>query len=308
MVLAPAAAAGVTRLSVATGTTGGVYYPVGGAMAEIWSRHVPGVEAVAEATGASVENLRLIDRGESQVALVQGDVAYDAFYGRERFEGRPIRVQTLLVMYPNVYHAVSLQSIAQRLGLRRFSDVRGRRFSVGPPGSGNEHTTAQVFEALGMSFRDIQVQRLSYAETARALREGRLDAGSWVVGIGHATLRELDATHPVYLIPIAGEERQKVLERFPYYRPFTIPAGTYASVKEDVETIALWNVVVVPESMPEQLAYDLARAIYENLDVIARVYAPGAPYFTLPNLANSPIPLHPGVLRYAREKGVQLGN
>lgn len=301
------AAPQLTRLSIATGTTGGVYYPVGGAMAQIWNQFVPGVEAVAEATGASVENLRLIERGESQVGLVQGDVAYNAYYGKERFEGRPINVRTLLVMYPNVYHAVSLKSIAQRLDLQRFSDVKGRRFSVGPPGSGNELTTSQVFEALGMSFNDIRVQRLSYAETARALREGRLDAGSWVVGVGNATLLELDATHPIFLIPITGEERQKVLDRYPYYRPFTIPTGIYPSVTEPVETIALWNVVVVRADMPEEQAYQLARAIYEHLDVIERVYAPGAPYFTLENLKNSPVPLHPGVVRYAQERGVDVG-
>ena len=301
------AAAGIIRLSIATGTTGGVYYPVGGAMAQIFNEHVPGVEASAEATGASVENVRLLERGESQVALIQGDVAYNAFYGQERFEGRKVDLRTLVVMYPNVYHAVSLRSIAERLNFRRFSDVKGHRFSVGPPGSGNELTTSQVFEALGMSFRDIRVQRLSYAETARALREGRLDAGSWVVGIGNATLLELDATHPIYLIPIAGDERDKVLASYPYYRPFTIPAGVYPSVREPVETIALWNIVVVRSDMPEDLAYQLARAIYENIDVIGRVYAPGAPFFTLENLKNSPIPLHPAVIRYARERGVDVG-
>lgn len=303
----PAAAEGVTRLSIATGTTGGVYYPVGGAMAQIWNQHVPGVEAVAEATGASVENLRLIERGESQVALVQGDVAYNAYYGQEQFQGRPIAVRTLIVMYPNVYHAVSLKSIAERLNFRRFSDIRGHRYSVGPPGSGNEVTTRQIFDALGMTYNDIRVQRLSYAETARALREGRLDAGSWQVGLGNATLVELDTTHPIFIIPIAGEERQKIIERYPYYYPFTIPAGTYPSVREPVQTIALWNVVVVPANMSEEMAYRLARAIYENVDGIARVYPPGAPYFTLDNLKNSPIPLHPGVVRYAREKGVDVG-
>src|SRR5690606_22216482 len=115
---------------------------------EIWNRDVPGVEAVAEATGASAQNLRQIAAGQSQVAIVQGDVAYNAYHGEGQFEGRPIETRALAVIYPNVYHAVSLRSIADRLGLHRISDVRGSRYSVGPPGSGNEVTTSQIFQAL----------------------------------------------------------------------------------------------------------------------------------------------------------------
>lgn len=295
-----------TWLSIATGTTAGVYYPMGGGLAEIWNRHVPGVDASVEATGASVENLRLIERGESDIALVQGDVAYDAYHGRDRFQGAPIKTQTLMVLYPNVYHAVSLKSIHERLGLNKFRDVAGHRFSVGAPGSGNEHATSLVFQALGMSFDDIIVQRFAYAETARALREGGLDAGSWVVGVGHASLRELDATHPIHLIPIADDELEAVVSTYPFYTPFTIEAGTYASVQHDVETIALWNVVVVAEDFPEELAYQLVKAAFENADFLATIYAPGAPYNTPHNLVNSPVPIHPGAVRYAREQGVEI--
>lgn len=295
-----------TWISIATGTTGGVYYPFGGALAELWNRHVPNVDATAEATGASVENLRLIQRGESEVALVQGDVAYDAFHGRDRFEGAPIRTRVIMVLYPNVYHAVSLKSIHERIGLNSFRDVAGHRFSVGAPGSGNEHATSLVFQALGMSFDDITVQRFAYTETARALRENQLDAGSWVVGVGHASLQELDATHPIHLIPIADDELETVVNMYPFYTPFTIEAGTYSTVREDVETIALWNVVVVAEDFPEDLAYELVKAAFEHKDILAAAYAPGARYNTPENLLNSPVPLHPGAIRYAEEQGVAI--
>lgn len=307
--LAAAAQKGLAQMnwiSVATGTTGGVYYPVGGALAEVWNRHVPGVDASVEATGASVENLRLITRGESEVALVQGDVAYDAYHGRDRFEGDPIRTQVLMVLYPNVYHAVSLNSIHNRIGLNNFRDVAGHRFSVGAPGSGNEHATNLVFQALGMSFDDIGVQRFAYTETARALRENQLEAGSWVVGVGHASLQELDATHPIHLIPISDDELDAVVSMYPFYTPFTIRGGTYNSVTHDVETIALWNVVVVDEGFSEELGYQLAKTAYENVDFLATAYAPGAPFYTLENLMNSPVPLHPGVIRYAEEQGVAI--
>jgi uncharacterized protein len=295
----------ISSISIATGTTAGVYYPVGGAMAEIISRHVDGVSATSEATGASVENIRLVESGDSEVALVQGDVVYQAFRGEGAFDSA-VDVRVLMVLYPNVYHAVSLQSIHERLQFDCFADVAGSRFSVGAPGSGNEVATNLVFESVGMTFDDVEVQRYAYAETARALREGQLDAGSWVVGEGHGTLRELEATDPIHLIPMCPDEVGSVTDTHPFYTPHTITGGTYSTVDHDVQTIALWNVVVVRSDFPDDLAYELVQAIYENVTQITQVYEPGAPYFVLDTLANSPAPLHPGVIRYAEDEGFDV--
>lgn len=295
----------IDSISIATGTTAGVYYPVGGAMAEIISQQLDGVSATAEATGASVENVRLVESGDSEVALAQGDVVYQAFRGQGEFT-EPVDLRVLMVLYPNVYHAVSLQSINEEAGFGCFADVAGSRFSVGAPGSGNEVATNLVFESVGLSFDDIEVQRYAYAETARALREGQLDAGSWVVGEGHGTLRELEATDPIHLIPMCPEEITAVTSAHPFYTAHTIPGGTYSTVPDDVETIALWNVVVVSADFPEDIAYELVKAVYENVDRISAVYEPGAPYFVLDTLVNSPAPLHPGVLRYAEEAGFEV--
>lgn len=295
----------LSRISIATGTTAGVYFPVGGAIAEIISQEVEGVSASVEATGASVENVRLVDAGDSEVAIAQGDVVYQAHRGEGEFD-RAIDLRVLMVLYPNVYHAVSLQSIHDGLELDCFSDVQGSRFSVGAPGSGNEVATRLVFESLGMSFDDVDVQRYAYAETARALREGQLDAGSWVVGEGHATLRELEATEPIHLIPMCEEEVAAVTAEHPFYTQHTITGGTYSTVEEDVETIALWNVVVVDADFPEDLGYEIVSAVYDNVETITQVYEPGEPYFVIDTLVNSPTPLHPGAVRYADEAGFDV--
>lgn len=296
----------LSKLSIATGTTAGVYYPVGGAMAEIVNQHVDGVTATAEATGASVENIRLVNDGTAQVAIVQGDVAYQAVNGEGKFKDAPADVRVLTVLYPNVYHAVTLQSINAEKKYKCLSDVKGSRFSVGAAGSGNEATTNQIFDAVGMSFDDIKVQRYNYAETARALREKQLDAGAWVVGEGHGSLKELEATDPVHLVPLCADEVSKVTSKHAFYTPHTIKAGTYSTVKSDVATIALWNVVVVKKDFPEDLAYKLVKAMYDNAALLSGVYKPGAPYFVPATMVSSPIKLHPGAMKFAQEKGVDV--
>ncbi|GAA1895338.1 TAXI family TRAP transporter solute-binding subunit [Streptomyces sodiiphilus] len=296
-----------SSLSIATGTTGGIYYPLGGAMAEIINRDVEGVSASAEATGASVENLRLMAGNESDLAITQGDVAYQAYHGEGEFADSPVRAQALMVLYPNVYHAVSLRSVHREQRLDCFGDIKGKRFSVGAPGSGNELATNLVFEALGMSpDADITRQRYAYAETARALREGQVDAGSWVVGEGHGSLRELEATDPIHLIPMCEDELAKVTGEHPFYTPHTVRGGTYSTVEEDVDTLALWNVLSVPEDMSEERGYELASALYGNTDFLGQVYEGGIEYLVLETLEHSPVPLHPGVIRYAEEQGVTV--
>nr|WP_184073283.1 TAXI family TRAP transporter solute-binding subunit [Nocardiopsis mwathae] len=302
----PAERTDFDSLSIASGTTGGVYYPIAGAISQIVGSEIEGVGATAEATAASVENLRLIDAGASELAVVQGDSAYQAEHGEGEFTADPVENRALLVLYPNVYHNVSLGSIHDRLDLDCFTDVKGHRFSVGAPGSGNELTTGLVFGKLGMDFDDIAVQRYAYAETARALRENQLDAGSWVVGEGHGSLRELEATEPLHLIPLCDEEAGAVIDDHPFYTEHTIEGGTYATVPEDVRTLAVWNLLIVGPDFPEPLAYDLVKAVYENADSVNQVYAPGAEYLVPETLAKSPVPLHPGALRYADEIGVEI--
>lgn len=294
------------QLSIATGGTAGVYYPIGGALGTIIGDDLEGQSASVEATGASVENLRLLDSGDGHMAIVQGDAADQAATGTADFEGAPVQTYSLAVLYPNVFHAVTLDSIAEEKGFECFADVVGNRYSVGDVGSGNEATTKQVFASLEIATTEIEMDQLGYAETASALQNNQLDAGSWVVGEGHAGITELGTTEDIDIIPLCDDERSAVVSGYGGYTEHVIEAGTYPGVDEDVPTIAVWNALVVSGEFNEDQAYDITSAMFENMDQILDVYAPGEEYLVPESIVNSPVPVHPGAVRFYEEQGVEI--
>jgi TRAP transporter TAXI family solute receptor len=294
------------QLNIATGGSTGVYYPIGGALGTIIEEHIDGQAGTAETTGASVENIRLIGGGEAHMGIVQGDAADQAFTGMADFEGAPVETYALAVLYPNVFHAVTLQSTAESRGLECFSDVVGTRYSVGDVGSGNEATTNQVFESLEIAQDEVELDQLGYAETATALANGQLDAGSWVVGQGHAGIMELATTEDIHIIEMCDEERDAIVSGYGGYTEHTIPGGTYPDVDEDVQTIAVWNALVVSGEFNEDQAYEITSTMYEHIDQIVSVYAPGEEYMVPETIVNSPVPVHPGAVRFYEEQGVEI--
>lgn len=291
----------VERLSVATGGTGGTYYPFGGALAGIINNKVENVEATAEVTGASVENARLIDAGEAQLGLLMNDVVYQAYKGENQFD-KPIELRTFMEMYPNVFHVVTLEDSA----INSMSDLKGLKVSVGAPGSGTENMSSQVMDALGISYDDFQVFRLSFSENTEALKDKVIDAGIWSVGAPTSSIMDLATTHKIRIVPFTDEELNKINTKYPYYAPTTLPAGTYSGVDVDVKTPAVWNSVVVHKDMSEELVYKLAKAVFENTGDLVAVYA-GAKNATAENtIANAVVPLHPGVIKYFKEIGLDV--
>lgn len=296
----------VENLSIATGDTSGVYYPIGGVLAAIIEREFEGHQVSVEATGASVENIRLIDSGDSHLALVQGDSADQAITGTADFEGEEIQTRTLAVLYPNVFHALTLDSIAESESFECFSDVVGTRYSVGDIGSGNETTTNQVFESLGIDGDDIELDQLGYSETATALQNGQLDAGSWVVGEGHAGIVELGTTDDIAMISMCDEELDQIVEGEGDYTEHTIEAGTYPGVDEDVTTVATWNALVVSEDFDDDQAHEITEAVFDNIDDVIGAYAPGKGYMVPQTVENAPVPVHPGAQRFYEEQDIEL--
>jgi TRAP transporter TAXI family solute receptor len=294
------------NLSIVTGGTTGVYYPIGGALRAIIGDNLEGQSASVEATGASVENIRLLGSGDSHLAIVQGDAADQGFTGTADFEGEPIETYSLAVLYPNVFHAVTLQSIAESQGFECFSDVVGNRYSVGDIGSGNEATTNQVFESLEIASTEVELQQLGYAETANALTNNQLDAGSWVVGEGHSGITELGTTEDIALIEMCDEERDVVVSGYGGYTDHVIPGGTYPGIDDDVSTIAVWNALVVPGTFNEDQAYEITKAMFEHIDEVVGVYAPGEQYLVPETIENSPVPVHPGAVRFYEEQGIDI--
>ncbi|GAB2522506.1 TAXI family TRAP transporter solute-binding subunit [Nocardiopsis aegyptia] len=294
------------QLNIATGGSTGVYFPIGGALGTIIEENIDGQAGTAETTGASVENIRLLGGGEAHMGIVQGDAADQAFTGTADFEGAPVETYSLAVLYPNVFHAVTLQSTAESEGLECFSDVVGTRYSVGAVGSGNEATTNQVFQSLEIAQDEIEMSQLGYAETAAALSNGQLEAGSWVVGQGHAGITELATTEDIAIIDMCDDERSAIVNGYGGYTEHTIPGGTYPDVDEDVETIAVWNALVVSGEFNEDQAYEITSAMYEHIDQIVSVYGPGEEYLVPETIENSPVPVHPGAIRYYEEQGIEI--
>lgn len=301
--LAVALPASAQQLSIATGGTGGVYYPIGGGFAEMINNHIEGAQATAEVTGASVENMGLIMRGDADLALVLADTAYQAFTGTGDFESRQIEnTRALASVYPN---AVQLVTLADS-DIQSIADLAGKRVSVGAPGSGTELNARALLEANGVSYSDFTPQRLNFNETADAIRDGDIDAGFWSVGPPTSSILNLAATRNIRLIGLSDEEIANAQEAEAVFAPYELAAGMYDGMDEAVQTIGIPNVLVVNADMDEELAYQLTQLLFENIDELIAVH-PAANDTTVEFTMNStPVPLHPGAIRYFEEVGADI--
>lgn len=301
---ATATAANEQALSFATGGTGGVYYPIGGGFAEIIGRNLDGYTAVAEVTGASVENMALIHRGDATLALVLADTAYQAYKGEGAFEGRRQvkNTRALASVYPNVVHVVTLPDS----DITSLQDLKGKRVSVGAPGSGTEVNARALLESNGITQKDISAQRLNFNETADALRDGDIDAGIWSVGPPTSSIMSLAASRNIRLLSLTEEEAKKAIEAEPVFATFTLPANTYEGVADPTQTLGIPNVLVVNADLDEELAYQLTKLLFEKKDELVAVHS-AAENLTVEFTMNAtPVPLHPGAIRYFEEIGAEV--
>lgn len=297
VLLAPVAAA-QQQLSIATGGTGGVYYPLGGGLAELINKHIAGYKAVAEVTGASVENMGLIARGDSDIAFALADTVYQAYHGTGRFEGRKLPVRALAAVYPNAVQIVTLGGS----NIKSLQDLKGKRISVGAPGSGTEVNAKALLEANGLKYEDMTVQRLNFNETADALRDGQIDAGFWSVGPPTSSILNLAATRDIALLSLTAEEVANARKVEPVFAPYTLRAGMYDKVG-DVATIGIPNVLVVSAEMPDALAHAIVKEIFERTADLIAIHPAANDTTVAFSLGSSPIPLHPGALKYYEGAG-----
>jgi TRAP transporter TAXI family solute receptor len=296
------ASAKMNFISIGTGGTGGVYYPYGGGLAEIWNKNVKGVKAVAEVTGASVENVKLAHKGETVVGEIMGDVAFQAFNGAGKFEGKAQDVLAMACMYPNILQLVTLKGS----GIKNVTDFPGKVVSIGSPGSGTAFMAEAVLTSLGISLDSFDVRRLSFNETANALRDGTIAAGFWVVAPGTSSIMDLATTHDIEVVAFTPEQQKKVVDAYSYYSSWDLEAGTYRGVDAPVPTISVWNVIIVQKSLDDDLVYNLTKTLFDNLGYMEKIH-PFAKYSTPQNaVGKTPIPLHPGAIRAIEEKGVQV--
>lgn len=294
------------NISIATGGTGGVYYPLGGGIAAALSKYVPGMQATAEVTGGSVDNLKLIGSGKPYIALSMADAAQDAAQGEQKFKGNKVPVKTLMVLYPNRMHVVSVQS----KGINKMSDLKGKRVSTGSPGSATEVMAFRVIEAAGLDKdSDMQRERLGVAESVNALKDGKIDAFFWVGGLPTAAVTDLAATPgtTIKMIDHADVVAKMNQKYGNLYVEDVIPKSTYKGMDHDNKQATVMNILVANESMDDKTAYNIVKTIFEKRDDLIAVHKEAA-NFKLENqkASASPIPYHPGAAKYFAEKGIKV--
>jgi TRAP transporter TAXI family solute receptor len=293
-----------TYLSIATGGTGGVYYPYGGAIAKLLNEHIPNVRATAEVTAASVDNLKLIRDRKADIAFTLADTLADSVTGRGAFKDAPVPAASLAVLYSNYTQVVTLAAS----GIRSLGDLRGRVVSTGAPGSGTEVIAFRILRAAGIDpDRDVRRQGLGVTESADALKDGKIAAFFWSGGLPSAAVQDLSHTPgiAVALVPCADVLPLLRRDHGELYFPLEVPAGAYPGVQAPVPVVGVSNVLVVHRSMPDELAYNITRVLFDKQSELAAIHPEARNLSIGMAIKGSPAELHPGALRFYHERGVK---
>src|SRR5438067_5732152 len=301
-----AAAAQAQNISIATGGTGGVYYPLGGGMAAVLSRYVSGMQATAEVTGGSVANLQLIGTGKPYLGMTMADATLDAYKGQDKFTGKPVPVRTLMVMYPNRMHVVSIEGT----GIGKIADLKGKRVSTGSGGSATEVMAFRVIEAAGLDKdRDMKRERLGVAESVNAIKDRKIDAFFWVGGLPTAAVTDLANTPGVKIKLIDHADAVAAMNKKHgnLYVKDVISKDVYRGTEKDNQIATVNNLLVAREKMDADTAYNIVKIIFDHKDDLVRTHKE-AENIKLENQKKdaSPIPWHPGAMKYFAEKGLNL--
>jgi uncharacterized protein len=294
------------NLSIATGGTGGVYYPLGGGMANVFSKTIPGMQATAEVTGGSVDNMRLIGSGKPYIALTQADAVLDALNGEGKFQGTKIPVRAMMMLYTNLMHAVTVEGT----GINTINDLKGKRVSTGSPGSATEVFAFRVLEAAGLDpLKDITRERLGAAESVNAMKDKKIEAFFFVVGLPTSSITDLGATPGVKIKFIDHANLLPAMQKKygNLYIADVIPKGTYPGQTVDNQATAVANLLVANANMSDQVVYNIVKTIFDKQADLIAVHKSAADI----KLANqkpesSPAPWHPGAVRYYKEKGLKF--
>jgi TRAP transporter TAXI family solute receptor len=284
------------RLFIATGNTTGVYYSLGGGYADVISKHLPGYEVRAEATGASGENIQRVASGDMDIAFTLADIAADAYAGKNAFDGKPQKVVALARVYKSYVQLVARKSA----GITKFSDLRGKRVSTGSLGSGADALAGRILNAGGLNpDADIQRQRLSLPETTKGMQGGTTDAMFFVGGLPTPGITDLLNSQPnaYTVLPLNTLVQPMQAKYGPVYSGAKIPKPAY-NTAADIDTIASGNFIVVSPDMPEQLAHDLTKVLFDYQSELARVHPEGGNFDKGTAPQTDPIPLHPGAARF----------
>jgi len=286
-------------IQIATGGTGGTYYPLGGGMAQIFEDEV-GITATAQVTGASVENMQLISKGEVHLAFTQNDIADYAVNGIVTFDAKVEGISGIAALYPEIIQLV----VATDSDIQSIQDLKGKKVSVGAPGSGNEANSIQILEAAGLSYEDIDEELKSYADSADSFKDGLIDAMFVTSGIPNSSVQDIAVSKGVRILSLDADVVSALKTKYPFFVYEVVPAGTYDGQDNDAATVAVLASLVASTELSEDFVYDLTKALFENLDVLESKHAKGGAVKLEKALAGLTIPIHPGAQKYYDENNI----
>jgi uncharacterized protein len=285
-------------ISIVTGGTGGTYYPLGGSIANIIS-DATGIQANAEVSGASAENMTTLKDGNAEIAFTQTDIASYAKDGKLMFEGNVVdNVKAIGTLYPETVQIVT----TAKTGIKTVEDLKGKRVSVGAPGSGTFANSEQILEIYGLTMDDIDAKHLSFDESTGGIQDGAIDAAFVTAGTPTGAVEGLAATEDVVIVPVDADKAEALIAKYPYYAKDEVPSGVYG-LTASVPTVAVQAMLVVREDLSDDLVYKITKAVFENTDKIA--HAKGKLIKAEKALNGVGIDVHPGAQKYYDEKGIQ---
>ncbi len=306
LTVAGGAVAADSKLLFATGGVSGTFYPLGGAIAQVWNQKISGLNVTVQATGGSLENVRLLGSKDAEVAICMNDIAYYGQNGLEVFKAKNEKYTNYMAI-GNVYPDVIQVFCRKDSDIKSIADLKGRKVSVGPPGSGTEISARQVLGLYGIDYKarqDLKPSYLSYSEAADHFKDGLIEAAYFVVAVPTAALQDINLTKPVRLLGIDDAMFAKVIKDYPLYSRFEIAANSYSGISEPVKTIAVYSSLLVRNDLPEDLVYKMTKVYLEERAAIAQGHAAGK--YIDPQIVTSgiAIPLHPGAQKYLKEQGL----
>lgn len=292
---------------IGTGGTGGVFYPYGGGLAKLLSEKLPEMQATAEVTGGSVDNVKLLAKGDSEIGFSTVDSAYDGFKGEDAYKDvGPQKVATLAVLYPSVFHTVA----SKASGIKTVADIKGKRASVGSSGSSTESIADRVMAAAGLDpMKDVTRDNLGVAESVGALKDGKIDVFFWIGGLPTPAVKDLASTNAADITFInTGEHAGALAEKYPgVYLSSTLKKGVYEGLTEDLPVLGVDNVLLVPEALDGALVKEILAAIFDNLPAVAQIH-PVAKRLTIETAAaKTAVPFHPAAVEFYKSRGVTAG-
>jgi len=288
------------NLVLATGGTAGTYYPFGGAMAKIWNSKIKDMNVTAQTSGASGENVRLINKKEVELALVQSDTLDFAFNATEAFKEPLKGMSTIAVLYPEIIQVV----VAAAGPIKSIADLKGKKVGVGAPGSGTEANFRQLLDAYGMKKEDVNAQFLSFSESAEAYKDKHIDAFIVTAGIPNAGIMDVSTQNEIRILNIPADVAAKLTQKYPFLAAVKVPANTYKSQTAEVSTVAVNAVLIAGNSLSEAMVYNLTKALFENQAELASAHAKGKELNLQYAVKGVSIPFHPGAVKYYKEKGL----